>query len=441
MNHTLPLSDTPHTAAQAPRAFLQRLFEAAIRAADPALVVPPALPPAPRGRTIVIGAGKASAGMAAALEAHWKGPLEGIVITRNGQGCEGASCRQIEIVEAAHPVPDAAGQEATRRIHDLLRGLGPDDLVIALISGGGSSLLSMPLEGVSFTQKQEINRALLRSGATIGEMNVVRQHLSSVKGGRLAALAAPARMVTLLISDVPGDAPETIASGPTVPTSATRQDALAIVRRFGLELPENVRALLEHEAADSPAPDAPFFAQNSVHVLASARQSLAAAQAVAQAEGIRAIVLSDRIEGEAREVAKPLGAIALECALAGAPFPPPVVLLSGGETTVTVHGNGRGGRNSEFGLSAALTLQGQSRICGLAADTDGIDGMENNAGVFFDGQSIARLRAQGHDPHALLADNDAWSAFSALDDLFITGPTGTNVNDFRAILISAPEDG
>ncbi len=427
MTHSHPIID--------PKAFLQRLFDAAVRAADPALVIPPALPQPPKGRTIVIGAGKASAGMAATLESHWNGPLEGLIITRHGQGGEGASCRQIEIVEAAHPVPDAAGQAATRRLYELLSGLSEDDLVIALISGGGSALLSMPLPGISFAQKQEINRALLRSGATIGEMNVVRQHLSAVKGGRLAALAAPAQMVTLVISDVPGDAPETIASGPTVPTHATRQDALAIIRRFGLDLPAEVLAVLESDAAQSPAPDAPFFAKNSVHVVASARQSLAAAQAVAEAEGVRAIVLSDRIEGEAREVAKPLAAIALECALHGAPFTPPVVILSGGETTVTVRGNGRGGRNSEFGLSAALTLHGTAQIYGLAADTDGIDGMENNAGVFFDGESIGCLRALGKDPHALLADNDAWSAFSALGELFITGPTGTNVNDFRALLV------
>ncbi|MCF8482447.1 MAG: glycerate kinase [Rhodospirillum sp.] len=420
----------------APRAFLTRLFDAAIAAANPGQVVPPALPRPPKGRTVVIGAGKASAGMAAALEAHWSGPLEGLVITRHGQGREGAACRRIEIVEAAHPIPDAAGREATDRLMSLLSGLGKEDLVIALISGGGSSLLSKPLPGMTFEQKQEITRALLRSGATIGDMNIVRQHLSAVKGGRLAALAAPAPVVTLLISDVPGDLPETIASGPTLPPSATRADALAIIDRFGIDLPKTVRALLDSPAADSPAPEDPRFAANTHRVIASASQSLNAAKATAEAEGVRAVVLSDRIEGEAREVAKVLSALALACRDQGAPFSPPVVLLSGGETTVTVSGTGRGGRNSEFGLSSALVLQGIPHIHGLAADTDGIDGMEENAGVFLDGATVARLHAQGLDPQTLLGNNDAYRAFSALGDLLVTGPTGTNVNDFRAFYIT-----
>jgi hydroxypyruvate reductase len=419
-----------------PRAFLTRLFDAAIAAADPARVIPPALPRPPKGRTVVIGAGKASAGMAAALEAHWSGPLAGLVITRHGQGQEGAACRRIEIVEAAHPIPDTAGREATDRLMSLLSGLGDEDLVIALISGGGSSLLSKPLPGMTFEQKQEITRSLLRSGATIGEMNIVRQHLSAVKGGRLAALAAPAPVVTLLISDVPGDQAETIASGPTLPTSATRADALAIIDRFGIDLPETVRALLGSPAADSPSPEDPRFAANTHRVVASARQSLDAAKAAAEAEGVAAVVLSDRIEGEAREVAKVLSALALACGAQEAPFPPPVVLLSGGETTVTVRGTGRGGRNSEFGLSSALAIQRIPRIHGLAADTDGIDGMEKNAGVFLDGDTVVRLRAQGLDPMALLGNNDAYRAFAALGDLLVTGPTGTNVNDFRAFYIT-----
>lgn len=424
---------TPEMRAQK---ILEELFRAAVTAADPAIVVPQALPARPAGRTLVIGAGKAAAGMAAAVEAHWPGPLEGLVITRYGHGAQGRCCESIEIVEAAHPVPDEAGRRATDRMCTLLSGLTEDDLVLALISGGGSALLSKPLDGITFEDKRDITQKLLVSGATIAEMNVVRQHLSAVKGGRLAALAAPARVVTLIISDVPGDAPEIVASGPTVPTSATPADALAILERFGIDVPQHVLTVLQSETARTPAPDAPCFAKNRVSVVASARQSLQAAQKAAADFGLPAVILSDRIEGESRDVAQVLAALAHEVAAEGAPFAPPVILLTGGETSVTVRGSGRGGRNTEFALSAALALHQTAGIYGLAADTDGIDGTEDNAGAFFSGDTCERMRTAGISPLAYLRTNDAYSAFKEIGKLFVTGPTGTNVNDFRAFFVS-----
>lgn len=423
------------------RKILEEMFHAAVAAADPARVVPPALPRPPRGRTIVIGAGKAAAGMAAAVEAHWSGPLEGLVVTRYGHGAAGGACESIEIVEAAHPVPDEAGRAATDRICGMLAGLTADDLVIALISGGGSSLLCKPLPGIAFEDKQAITQALLRSGASIGEMNVVRQHLSAVKGGRLAALAAPARVVTLVVSDVPGDAPEIVASGPTVPTTATREDALDILKRFRIAVPDRALAVLKSDAAITPDPHDERFARNELRVVASARLSLEAARQAAADYGLPAVVLSDRIEGEARDVAKVLAALSQAALLTGEPFAPPLVLLSGGETSVTVLGNGRGGRNTELALSAAIALRGVADVHCLAADTDGIDGIEDNAGAFFCGETFARMLAAGVDPLARLQDNDSYSAFKAVNQLFVTGPTGTNINDFRAMLLMEPSPG
>lgn len=401
------------------------------------MVVPSALPEPPEGRTVVIGAGKAAAGMAAALEAHWPAtaPLEGLVVTRYGHAEAAGRCTRLQVVEAAHPVPDQAGRQAAEHMCALLQGLSADDLVVALISGGGSALLSRPLDGISFEDKQDITRHLLRSGATIGEMNVVRQHLSAVKGGRLAALAAPARVHTLVISDVPDDAPEIVASGPTIPGIASAEQAMGILARYGIPVPDHVMAVLRSAAARTPKPDDPCFAANQVRLIASARLSLEAAAQAAEARGIRAMILSDSIEGESREVAKVLTAIAKECASRGRPAAAPCVLLSGGETSVTVKGQGRGGRNAEFALSAAIALRGATGIHCLAADTDGIDGTEDNAGAFADGGSFGRMLDAGVVPLERLERNDAYTAFQLVDDLFVTGPTGTNVNDFRAFLI------
>ncbi|WP_157015685.1 glycerate kinase type-2 family protein [Mesorhizobium xinjiangense] len=415
-----------------PKAFFGALFEAAVAAADPAVVLPRFLPDRPKGRTVVIGAGKGAAQMAQALEAHWPGPLEGLVVTRYGYA---APCRHVAVHEAAHPVPDAAGLEGARRLMDLVSGLGEDDLVIALICGGGSALLPAPPSGMTLDDEIAVNTALLASGAPISAMNTVRKHLSRIKGGRLAALAAPAQVVTLVVSDIPGDVPALVSSGPTVPDASTRHEALEIVRAFGLDLPSAALRHLHSPAADAPRPDDPAFARNDVHVIASAAVSLEAAAQRARDFGIEAAILSDAIEGEAREIARMHGAIAREVALRERPFAKPVVLLSGGETTVTLRGKGKGGRNTEFLLSLALAIEGVAGIDAFAADTDGIDGSEDNAGAFADASSTARMRAAGLDPKALLAANDAWTAFEAVDDLYAPGPTGTNVNDLRAILI------
>ncbi len=415
-----------------PKVFFSALFEAAVSAADPAVALPRFLPEPPKGRTVVIGAGKGAAQMAQALEAHWQGPLEGLVVTRYGYG---ATCRHISVHEAAHPLPDRAGLEGAQRLMDAVSGLGKDDLVIALVCGGGSALLPAPPPGMTLDDEIAVNKALLSSGAPIGAMNTVRKHLSLIKGGRLAALAAPARVVSLIVSDIPGDVPALVSSGPTVPDASTRHDALEVVRTFGLELPAAALRHLQSPSADAPNPDDPVFARNEVHIIASAAASLEAAAKRALEFGIDAAILSDAIEGEAREIARMHGAVAREVALRNRPFTKPVVLLSGGETTVTVRGQGRGGRNTEFLLSLALAIEGVAGIDVFAADTDGIDGSEDNAGAFADGRTAARMRAAGIDPKSALAANDAWSAFDAVDDLFVPGPTGTNVNDLRAVLI------
>lgn len=412
------------------------MFDAAVAAALPDVCVPPHLPPPPPGRTIVIGAGKASAAMARAVEQHWQGDLSGLVVTRYGHG---VPCDRIEIVEAAHPVPDENGLKAARRILELVRGLGPDDLVLCLISGGGSALLTLPAEGLTLEDKQAVNRALLRSGATISEMNCVRKHLSAVKGGRLAAAAAPARVVSLLISDVPGDDPSVIASGPTVPDATTFADALAILEKYRISEPPQVIEHLRRGADETPKPGDPAFANSRMVMVATPQGSLEAAARVAEKAGVTPVIIGDSLEGESSEVAKVHAGIARQIATHGQPAKAPAVLLSGGETTVTVHGNGRGGRNAEFLLSLAIDLRGAPGIYAIACDTDGIDGIEDNAGAVVTPDSWARAEAAGVDLRAHLADNDAYSAFAALDDLVMTGPTLTNVNDFRAVAVVGEE--
>lgn len=406
---------------------LTRIFRAGVAAADPAKVISGALPRRPVGRTVVIGAGKASAAMARAFERAWDGPLEGLVVTRYGHA---VPCERIEIVEAAHPTPDAAGLAAAQRIMEIARGLGPDDLMVALISGGGSALLTLPAPGVSLPDKRAVNAALLKSGATIGEMNTVRRALSAIKGGRLAAAAAPARVVTLAISDVPGDDPATIASGPTAPNPTTLAEAREIVRRYALSLPASVTAALARPE------DAPAELSNADYRLVAApMMSLRAAAEQARALGFAPLILGDAIEGEAREVGIVHAGIALSARDHGAPVAPPACILSGGETTVTVRAKGRGGRNTEFLLGLGLALDGAASVWALAGDTDGVDGTEDNAGALLSPDSLARMRAAGADPHALLEGNDAYGAFLAADDLLVTGPTLTNVNDLRVMLI------
>jgi len=413
------------------RSFLIGLFEAALRAADPAQALKRHLPRRPEGKTVVVGAGKGAAQLAAAFEEIWDGPLGGVVVTRYGYGCP---TRRIRVMEAAHPVPDAAGLAASAALFEAVRGLGPDDLVVALICGGGSALLPCPPADLTLEDEAGLNRALLASGAPISVMNAIRKQVSGIKGGRLAAAAYPARVVSLVVSDVPGDDPAQVASGPTVPDPSDRLAARNLARNWRVDLPPKVVAWLAGDEGAAPSPKDEVFARNEVKVIASASLSLEAAAARAAAQGIPAVILSDAIEGEARDVARVHAAIAREVALRNRPFQRPVVLLSGGETTVTLRGTGRGGRNSEFLLALALATEGVP-FSAMAADTDGIDGSENNAGAFADGQSMARMRALGRDPAAYLTNNDAFSAFEALGDLFSPGPTGTNVNDFRAILI------
>lgn len=415
-----------------PRTLLRSMFDAAIAAAQPDRCVPPFLPARPKGRLIVLGAGKASAAMAQAVERHWDGPVEGLVVTRYGYA---VPTEHIEIVEAAHPVPDAAGLEAARRICEIAAGAGPDDTVLCLISGGGSALLALPLQGISLNEKQAINRALLASGAPISEMNCVRRHLSAVKGGRLAALTYPAKVVTLLISDVPGDNPVDIASGPTVGDPTTSADALAIVRRYRIPLPPAAEALLENGKGETVKPDDPRLAGNETHIVAAPQASLEAAAAVARKAGLDAHIIGDALEGEARDVGAVLAGIARQVAMRGQPFTSPCVLLSGGETTVTVRGKGRGGRNVEFLLSLGLHLRGLDDVWALAGDTDGVDGLEEIAGAILSPDSLARAWARGLNPQAALDDNDGHGFFGVLGDSVVTGPTLTNVNDFRAILI------
>jgi len=416
-----------------PRTLLEQLFAAAIEAAQPAHCIPPHLPQVPRGRLIVIGAGKASAAMARVVEEHWPGPLSGLVVTRYGYA---VPCARIEIVEAAHPVPDEAGLAAARRIRDQVTGLSADDTVLCLISGGGSALLALPLPGITLEDKQSVNRELLKSGASISEMNCVRRHLSAIKGGRLAAMCHPAKVVTLLISDVPGDNPCDIASGPTVGDPTTCEDALGIVRRYGIALPDNVRDVLESGRGESIKPDDARLKGIETRMIATPQMALEAAAQVARNAGFVAHILGDSIEGEARDVGKVMAGIVRQVALRSQPFAAPCVLLSGGETTVTVRGNGRGGRNVEFLLSLGIALDGLAGIQAIAGDTDGVDGQEEIAGAYLAPDSLQRAWAMGIRPKDSLADNDGHGFFGALGDSVVTGPTLTNVNDFRAILIA-----
>ncbi|WP_421951189.1 glycerate kinase type-2 family protein [Pelagibacterium sp.] len=419
-----------------PRGFLSDLFDCAVKAADPHGALASHLPERPKGRTIVVGAGKAASAMAGALESLWTGPLEGIVIDRHGKI---SPTRHIKVLQASHPVPDMAGLEGSKAVLDAVRGLSADDLVIALISGGGSSLLPLPGGELEFEDEIAVNRVLLNSGAPIGAMNVVRKHVSGIKGGRLAKAAAPARVVSLIVSDVAGDEAARVASGPTIASRSTPGDALEIIEHYKMDMPPRVLEHLRSPAAEAPAPDDPDFARNSFSVIASARLALEAAAQRARELGVPAVILSDSIEGEARDIALMHGAMSREIRRFGRPFAKPVVMLSGGETTVSMAGGpyGRGGRNTEFLLAFARTIQGADGIDALAADTDGIDGSEDNAGAFADGGSFARMRAAGLNPEKMLAGHDAWSGFAAIGDLFMTGPTGTNVNDFRAILVQS----
>ena len=428
-----------------PQAFLLRLYRTAVQRAQPLHSMAAHLPPVPKGRTVVLGAGKAGGSMAQALEALWplEAPLSGLVVTRYGHvppRPEGLP-RRLDVVEAAHPVPDAAGLAAAERILALTQGLTEDDLVLCLISGGGSALLTLPAEGLTLEEKQRINRALLESGAAIGEMNCVRKHLSRIKGGRLAAACAPARVVTLTISDVPGDDPSVIASGPTVPDATTCADALAILDRYRIEVPAAVRAALQAGELETPKPGDACFDGHAVHMIATPQQSLEAAAEAARAAGTAAYILSDEIEGESREVGKVHAALARAVARHGQPFARPCVILSGGETTVTIRQRppgtpkGRGGRAGEFCLGLAQALQGQEGVWAIAADTDGIDGVEDNAGARVSPDTLARAAAQGLRIGGYLDRNDAYGYFEALGDLVVTGPTNTNVNDFRALLI------
>ena len=408
------------------------MFDAAVARAMPDKCVPPFLPKPPRGRTIVVGAGKASAAMAKAVEDHWPGDLAGLIVTRYGHR---VACKHIEVVEASHPVPDLAGREAAERILALVRGLDPDDLVLCLISGGGSALLTLPAPGLTLQDKQAINRALLKSGANIGEMNCVRKHLSAIKGGRLAAACHPARVVTLTISDVPGDDPAVIASGPTVADRTTFADALEILEKYGITEPVQVVEHLRAAREETPKPGDPRLAGNETHLIAAPQQSLEAAAGVAFEAGITPLILGDSLEGESRDVALVHAGIARQVLRHRQPVQAPAVLLSGGETTVTVRGKGRGGRNVEFLLALAVALGSEPGVFAMAGDTDGVDGTEDNAGAILTPDTLARAAAAGLDAKAYLADNDGYSFFSKIDDLIVTGPTLTNVNDFRAILI------
>jgi len=412
-----------------PRAYLRALFDTAVAAAQPALCVPQALPAPPTGRTVVIGAGKASAAMAKAVEDHWPGALEGLVVTRYGFS---VPCNRIEIVEASHPVPDRAGIEASRRMLGLVGGLGEDDLVICLISGGGSALLCLPAEGLTLADKQAVTGALLRAGTPISEINVVRKHLSAIKGGRLAAAAAPARILTLAISDVPGDDPSAIASGPTVADPSSFADARAILAKYDIAPPDAVLRHLLAAAEESPKPGDPRLARAEYRIVASPGMMLEAAAARARADGIAVEMWGDALEGEARELGREHG----QRALATAAERRPRLILSGGEATVTIKGNGRGGPNAEYALALAMTLDGAPGIHAIACDTDGIDGSEDNAGATIGPDTLNHARALGLEPAAALAANDSYGFFAALDDLVISGPTRTNVNDFRAILLS-----
>lgn len=423
----------------AERILLEEMFAAAVAAAKPgAAQIAAHLPPLPKGRTVVVGAGKGAAAMAAALEevlrdrAPDRG-ITGVVVTRYAHG---APTRAIRVIEAGHPNPDTASQQAAARILGLAEGLGEDDLLICLISGGGSALMALPAPGLTLQDKQTVNRALLRSGATIDEINCVRKHLSAIKGGRLAAAAWPAPVLTLMVSDVPGDDPAVIASGPTVGDPTTREQALAILDRYDIDVPAAVRAHLLSPASESPKPGDPRLSTNTGIMLSTPQDALDAAAAVARRRGYTPVILGDALEGEARDVAKAHAAIARQVGEQGQPAPAPCVILSGGETTVTLKGDGRGGRNAEFLLALAVALNGAPGIWALAADTDGIDGVEDNAGAILTPDTLSRAAALGLSASDFLDNNDSYGFFSALNDLLLTGPTRTNVNDFRAIVVT-----
>lgn len=422
----------PPNTVTADRELLKTLFDAAVDAARPGVQIARFLPEPPRGRTIVIGAGKAAGQMAQALEAVWKGPLEGLVIAAKGHS---ARCRHIKVLEAMHPVPDMAGLVATKRVLELVRGLEADDLVIALISGGGSAMMPAPADGLTLADEQAINRSLLESGAPISVMNLIRNQFSQVKGGRLALECHPARVVTLVLSDIPGDNPSLVASGPTLPMNQDRSRARELASLYRIKLPDAAERMLQSDDNLAPDVDDERFAGNEVHVVGSAADSLNAACSEAARHGFQANVLSSAMEGEASVVGSVHASLVREMRESGRPFPGHSVLLSGGETTVTLKGNGRGGRNAEFLLAFAIGIDGLDGVSALAADTDGIDGSENNAGAFADGTSVLRMRRKGIDPIKALLNNDAYSAFEAIGDLFVTGPTGTNVNDFRAVIV------
>jgi len=414
-----------------PEELLKAMFKAGVDAALPSLCVPPHLPSHPKGRTVIIGAGKASGAMAKALEDAWDGPLDGVVVTRYGYRLP---TERLEVVEAAHPVPDAAGREAARRIFKAVQGLTEDDLVLALISGGGSALLAAPAEGISLEDKQAVNKALLASGATISEMNTVRKHLSAIKGGRLARAAYPAKVVALMISDVPGDDASIIASGPTVPDPSTNADAIAIVEKYGIDLPPAVRQVLETIEETPKSGDKCFDKVENV-MIATPQASLEAAAAVARDAGVTPVILGDSIEGESRDVGLVHAGIARQCAMRGQPMEPPCVLISGGETTITLKGDGKGGPNTEFLLALAIALDGMENIYALAGDTDGVDGSEDNAGALIYPDTLKRAEAAGISAKAMLANNDPYTFFKGIGDLLETGPTMTNVNDLRLVYI------
>jgi glycerate 2-kinase len=417
------------------KAFLRSLFDAAVKSANPLHCLPPYLPAPPKGRTIVIGAGKAAASMARATEQHWTGDITGLVVTRYDHGLD---CDRIEVVEAAHPVPDTKGFEASQRILASIQNLAPDDLVLFLVSGGGSSLLTLPGPGIPLEDKQQLNRALLKSGANITDMNTVRKHLSAIKGGRLALAACPANITTLAISDVPGDDPAVIGSGPTVGDATTVEDAREVLERYRIEPPQSIVDFLEGDTAETPKPGDPRLAKAELRLIATPMASLVAAAQICRDAGFTATILGDDLEGEAREVAADHAAHASNLAAQLKPGARPVVLISGGETTVTVKGKGRGGRNSEYLLALTVALEGHEQIHAIACDTDGIDGSEDNAGAITGPDTLARAAATSIDANACLSDNDGYTFFSTLDDLIMTGPTLTNINDFRAILINPP---
>ena len=414
-----------------PEELLKAMFQAGVEAALPQLCVPAHLPPRPKGRTVIIGAGKASGAMAKALEDAWDIPLDGLVVTRYGYRLP---TERLEVVEAAHPVPDAAGREAAKRIFQMVQGLTEDDLVLCLISGGGSALLAMPAEGISLEDKQAVNKALLASGATISEMNTVRKHLSAIKGGRLARAAYPAQVVSLMISDVPGDDASIIASGPTVPDPSTNEDARAIIEKYGIELPGAVKRVLD-TIEETPKPGDKCFERVENVMIATPQASLEAAAAVAREAGVTPVILGDSIEGESRDVGLVHAGIARQCAMRGQPQEPPCVLISGGETTITLKGDGKGGPNTEFLLSLAIALDGLPNVYALAGDTDGVDGSEDNAGALIYPDTLKRAEAAGLNPKAYLANNDPYGFFKGVGDLLETGPTMTNVNDLRCIFI------